>query len=194
MRLEVVNLQPVHVHAHYRWAEVFLFKTDTDVFQFKISDVPPGNYRVIPTLGGNRWRPKSVEAGGKDALDSFLEVKANEDVSNAVITFTDRATDVSGTLQDPNGAPTSDYTVVLFAAEQRYWVPNSRRVLATRPSTDGKFMFGSLPAGDYRLVALADVEPGAWYDPAFLRQLVGASIAITVNDGDHKVQAIRVAK
>ena len=162
--------------------------------KFKIADVPPGNYRITATPPGGQWRPKSVDVAGRDALDFPLEVKANEDVTNAVVTFTDRATDVSGTLQDTAGAPTADYTVVLFAQDARYWTPQSRRVVATRPATDGKFRFGNLPAGDYRMIAVADIEPGQWNDPALLRQLINGSIAISVNEGDRKVQDIRVAK
>jgi hypothetical protein len=162
--------------------------------KFKIADVPPGSYHLITTPPGGGWRPKSIDVAGRDMLDFPLEVKPSEDVAGAVITFTDRATDISGTLQDQNGQPTSDYTVVLFSQDQRYWTPQSRRIAATRPATDGKFMFGNLPAGDYRMIALADVEPGQWYDPALLRQLLNGSIAISVNDGDHKVQDIRVAK
>jgi hypothetical protein len=162
--------------------------------RFKISDVSPGTYRLTATPPRG-WRAASVEVATRDVLDFPLEVKANEDVSGAVVTFTDRSTELSGTLQDSNSQPTSDYTVVIFPQDQRYWMPQSRRIMATRPATDGKYAFTNLPPGDYRIIALNDVEPGQWYDPALLRQLMGAGpIAVTLNDGDKKVQDIRVAK
>jgi hypothetical protein len=55
-------------------------------------------------------------------------------------------------------------------------------------------MFQSLPPGGYRLVAVTDVEPGQWFDPAFLRGIVGASIAVPLGDGERRTQDLRVAR
>jgi len=82
--------------------------------------------------------------------------------------------------------------VVAFSADERFWTPQSRRVQAARPATDGRFAFRALPPGDYRLVAVTDVEPGQWFDPAFLRQLVGGSVPLSIADGERKVQDLRV--
>jgi hypothetical protein len=71
-------------------------------------------------------------------------------------------------------------------------MPGARRIQATRPATDGRFSFRSLPAGDYRLVAVTDIETGQWFDPAFLRPLLGASIGITLAEGEQKIQDIRI--
>ena len=59
----------------------------------------------------------------------------------------------------------------MFPANKAYWVPQSRRILSTRPGSDGHFKFPNLPAGDYLIAAVTDVEQGEWYDPAFLAQL-----------------------
>jgi hypothetical protein len=95
-------------------------------------------------------------------------------------------------LQESTGAATSDFTIVIFPSEQRFWMPGARRIQATRPATDGRFSFRSLPAGDYRLVAVTDIETGQWFDPAFLRPLLGASIGITLAEGEQKIQDIRI--
>ena len=130
---------------------------------------------------------------GRDALDFPLEVVPNGNVSGAVITFADRTQSVSGTLQDALGRPTSDYTIIIFSSDNRYWTPQSRRIRATRPGTDGKFSFTNLPAGQYRLTAVTDAEQGEWFDPAFLSQVVGASVTITLAEGEKKTQDIRMA-
>ena len=62
-----------------------------------------------------------------------------------------------------------------------------------RPDTAGRFTFRQLPAGDYRLTAVTDVEQGEWFDPAFLEQLLNASIAVSLRDGEKKTQDIKVA-
>ena len=104
----------------------------------------------------------------------------------------DKTQELSGTIQDTLGKPTADYTIVLFAAEKTFWVPQSRRIQGVRPSTDGKFTVRGIPAGEYRLTAVTDVEPGEWFDPAFLEQLMSASIPVSVREGEKKVQDIKV--
>jgi hypothetical protein len=119
-------------------------------------------------------------------------VEPNQDVT-ATITFGDKTQEVSGTIQDTQGNPTSDYTIILFATDKSYWVPNARRLLTARPGTDGKFSFRNLPAGEYRLTAVTDIEPGEQFDPNFLEQLVNASIPVSVKEGEKKTQDIKVA-
>jgi hypothetical protein len=114
-------------------------------------------------------------------------------VVGLTLSFVDRTQEVTGTIQDPSGKPTADFTIILFASDKSYWVPQARRILSARPSTDGKFAFRNIPAGDYRLTAVTDVEPGEWFDPNFLSQLINASIPLRINDGEKKVQDIKVA-
>ena len=161
--------------------------------KFSVSDVMPGRYK-INIVAPRGWRARSIEAGGHDTLDFMLEVKANEDVANVVATFTNKPAELTGLLQDSSGKPTSDYTIILFSAEQRFWTPQSRRILSTRPSTDGKFSFRDLPAGDYKLVALDDAEPDSWFDVTVLRQLLGASTSVTIVEGEKKTQDIKAVK
>jgi hypothetical protein len=70
----------------------------------------------------------------------------------------------------------------------------SRRIQATRPSTDGRFQFRDLPSGDYRLIAVTEAEQGQWFDPNFLRQLLGGSMTVMLGEGEKKQQDIRVAR
>ena len=185
--------------------------------RFTIKGVVPGKYSInanVAGAGGGRgggggggrggaagaattgaavsWVLKSVLANNRDALDFGLVVEPNQDV-NATIMFGEKSQEVTGTIQDPTGAPTADYTIVLFPTDKGYWVPNARRIRTVRPGTDGKFSFSNLPAGDYRLTAVTDIEPGEQYDPAFLEQLANASIAILLREGEKKVQDIKVA-
>jgi hypothetical protein len=178
--------------------------------RFTITGVAPGHYVFTASLaagrgarGGGRggavqgnpgaWRPISAIVGGQDALDFPIEVGPSQDISSAVLTFTDRTQELSGTIQDTTGRPTSDFTIIVFPSDNRYWLPQARRIASTRPGTDGRFTFSALPPGDYRLTAVTDVEPGEWYDPAFLSQLAQVSIPITLNTGQRKVQDIRLA-
>lgn len=189
--------------------------------RFTITGVPPGLYMLQANApngavgaqgggGGGRggggggaaaaagtqnagWTLKSAVVGGRDSLDFPLVVQPNNDVTGAVLTFTDRAQELSGTLQDSTGRPTSDYTIIIFPADKNYWMPQSRRIQSARPSTDGKYSFRGLPQGDYRLIAVTDVETGEWYDPAFLTQLAAAAMPISLTEGEKRVQDLRLA-
>jgi hypothetical protein len=55
------------------------------------------------------------------------------------------------------------------------------------------FVFAGIPPGDYKLAAMVDVEPGAWFDPSFLQQIDAASTRIAVNEGEKKVQNLQIS-
>ena len=63
-----------------------------------------------------------------------------------------------------------------------------------RPGTDGSFSFANLPAGEYRLAAVTDVETNEWFEPAFLDRLVSTSIALTLADGERKRQDVKIGR
>jgi hypothetical protein len=163
--------------------------------QFTIRGVFPGRYRVVPSSGVPAgFLIESATFGGRDVLDFPLEVKPGEDVAGGVVTFATRQTELTGTMTDPAGKPAPGYTLILFAADGRFWTPMSRRIQSARPSTDGRYAFRSLPAGDYRLIAVEDVEPGQWYDPAFLKELLGASLAVSLAPGEKRTQDLRASR
>ena len=128
--------------------------------------------------------------GGRDVLDTMLDVKGGDELTGGIVTFTNQLSELSGSLQDQSGKPVPDFTIVVFSSDRRFWTPQSRRIQAMRPSTDGRFSFRNLPAGEYRLIAVVDPEPGEWFDPAFLNQLVGATMPITIGDGEREVQNV----
>jgi hypothetical protein len=69
-------------------------------------------------------------------------------------------------------------------------------VVASRPFASARdrwrFLRQGLPAGDYYIAALTDVEPGEWYDPAFLAKLIATSAKVVVKDGARTVQDLMI--
>jgi hypothetical protein len=131
---------------------------------------------------------------GRDVLDVPLDLKPGEDVAGGVLTFSNRWAELTGAMTDAVGRPAADYTLILFAADSRFWLPQSRRIQAVRPASDGRYAFRSLPPGDYRLIAVEDVEPGQWFDPAFLKDLVGGAMPVSLTQGEKRTQNVRVAR
>lgn len=164
--------------------------------RFTISGVTPGRYRLGATFPGSGrpdgWQLRSATISGQDTLDVPVIVQPSQSIAGASIVFTDRTAELAGTVHNAVGGAPNEFTVVLFSADQSHWLPRARRIQAMRPSADGAFAFRSLPPGSYYLAAIDDVEPGEWFDPAFLQRLLPNAMTLTLGEGEHKAQDIRL--
>jgi hypothetical protein len=106
----------------------------------------------------------------------------------------DRPRCANGTLQSAANVPAPDYFVVVFSSDRALWRPASRRVQFTRPSTDGHFTLRDLPAGDYLIAALTDLEPADLIDVSFMERLIPAALPVHLNDGEKKRQDLRLVR
>ena len=161
---------------------------------FTMTGVIPGRYRVSAVFNTPEvnWILKSAVIKGKDALDEPFDLAAGDVITDAVLTFTNRTQELSGTLQDASKRPAPDFTVVVFPADKSLW-GSTRRVRTVRPDTNGKFTFNNLPSGAYRIAALIDIGPEDLRDQSLLEELAAASLALTIADGEKKVQDLRLA-
>ena len=160
---------------------------------FVFGSVIPGTYAfelTAPLPAG--WWLRSAVTDGKDVLDTGLDVTRH--VADLIVTFSDRHSELTGTLQTPAGTPATDYFVVVFTTDRALWRPSARRLVFTRPATDGGFSVRDLPAGDYYVAALTDLDPNDWKTPDFLAPLVPASVQVTIVDGERKVQNLRISR
>jgi len=130
---------------------------------------------------------------GRDVADAPLEVKPNEDVPGLVVMLTDRPTELSGTVVDRAGRPAPGFPIVVFSTDRAYWTIGSRRIQQARPSSDGKYTLTGLPAGEYYVCAVTDLDQAQLYDPVFLEALAAGSFKITLTDGERKTQDLKLA-
>jgi protocatechuate 3,4-dioxygenase beta subunit len=161
--------------------------------RFTLPGVSPGRYRLAVNQPSPQvpWVVRSATLLGQDALDVPVDVR--QSVTDAAIVLTDRKSELSGKVEAPAGGST-DYTMLLFSTDRLHWAPQSRRILSARTANDGAFVFRNVPPGEYNLVAVDDVEPGEWFDPAFLQRLVQGALRVTIAEGEKKVQDIRVGE
>ena len=107
------------------------------------------------------------------------------------MTFTDRPSSLSGTLQDATGRIAPGYYVVVFSTDKSFWRAGARRLPEpARVATDGTFRFTNLPAGTYHLVALIEVSQSDLSDEAFLEALKPSAVLITLAEGEQKTQPL----
>jgi uncharacterized protein (DUF2141 family) len=128
-----------------------------------------------------------------DPLDFPFEFTGDQDISSAIVTMTDKQTQLDGTIRDATNRPAVDFTIVVYPEDSRFWTPQSRRIKTARPGTDGHFVLQNLPPGGYLLAAVTDVEQGGWFDPEFLRGLVSASTRAPLAEGEKRTQDLQLA-
>jgi hypothetical protein len=159
---------------------------------FEISGVPPGSFELrFNPIDAAAWWGRSAILGERDLFDGLIDV-GRASMTDVVVTFTDKRSELSGTLQTSTGAPASDVFVVAYATNPALWGLRARRVQAVRPGVDGRFSIKDLPPGDYYLSAVTDVEQEELQEPKFLEELVKASIKISIAEGEKKVQDLRM--
>lgn len=167
---------------------------------FRVAGLTPGRYRIMAGfplgVGAGEGPPlvvKSMMMGGSDVADAFIDVRPESPLPELVITFTDRISEIAGTIFDAAGRRAPGYSVLVFPVDRTAWLPNTRRFqLPSRTATDGTFKITSLPAGDYFLAALTEIEELDLLDPSFLEQVAAAAIKITLKDGEKKTQDLKI--
>lgn len=163
--------------------------------RFTISGIIPGPYRFGSVQGQHSpiggWWLKSVMVNGSDVLDTPLDLRRSAD--DAVVTFADDATELTGRVTDSTGNPASNHVVIVFAVDSASWFFNSRRIVGIRPDAEGRYVIRNLPRGEYFVLAFDDVEQGEWYDPSLLQRLTGESKRISLGDVEKKSLDIVVA-
>jgi carboxypeptidase family protein len=157
--------------------------------QFSVPDVTPGLY-VIRATGPRDWTMKSVYVDGREVTDQPLDVKS-ENVSGLNVIFTDRISGLSGTVRDGRGSAVSDLTVILFPSDENLWLPQSRRIVTARTDAAGVYKLTAVPAGDYLVAAVDDVEPGEWFDPVFLEELKARATKVKIGEGDQRTADLK---
>ena len=160
---------------------------------FSISGGIPDLYQLLVFTGGvdPAWVVRSAISNGKDLLDAPADLGPTTSVT---VTFTNRHTELSGRLRTASGAAVIDVFVIAFTTDQRLWGIENRRTQAVRPGADGTFVIKDLPAGEYFLGALMDVDQGDWLKPGFLDGVVGAAIKVKIADGQKTVQDLQIGR
>jgi len=153
-----------------------------------------------PTPLTARWVLKSVILDGKDVLDEHVWFEPGRHYENVRIVMTDRRSQVRVRASEPDGTPTGEYAAVAFPVQPERWLSPDRYIRAAAPlppsflgtpdpsGTGGEpgrsLRFIGLPASDYYLIAVDDIEFNATRDPAVLKQLALKATRVTIPERD----------
>lgn len=151
---------------------------------FVLSGYSAGKYLVRVSGSPVGWMFKSALLNGVDVSETPFEL--TRDVTDLVITFSDRWSGLSGSVQ---GAGADAAAVIVFPTDPQGWIDcgtNPRRVRNARATAQGRFGINSLPAGDYYALAVPEEQTADWRDPRTLEALARVATRITILDGEHR--------
>lgn len=160
---------------------------------FTLDGVPAGAHLIRPNGGLRGWALKSVTIDGRDMTDTPIDLKSGQKVANVSVTFTDKLSEIAGTVTDQQGTPFTDFTVLAFPTDPSLWRPQSRHIMTARPDQTGKFRIRGLPPAEYYVVTVEPTEQGEWFEPAFLDQHRPGAARLTLGEGDVKTQDFKVS-
>jgi hypothetical protein len=156
--------------------------------------VPGGRYYVRAATAPTGWTFKGAFLGERDISDVPLELEAT-DVSDVVLTFTDRPASLSGTVQITERSARDGVAVIVFPADSKAWMDtgaNPRRMRKVATNDSGNYNVPAIPSGSYYVAAVSEAVAGDWQDPAFLEQLAASAAHVQIADGEAATQSLRV--
>ena len=163
--------------------------------RFASAGLPPGKYWItgsLPGSDGSTWRFRATTVAGRDVTDEGLSIDGS-DVTNVLVTLTDRRTQVSGVAIDAAGRPDADASVVAFPADVQSWKQGSvgpQRIRSARAATNGVYTLADLPPGIYFVAAVKDDVLDGWQDTRTLEAMSRIAIRVTLRDGESVSQNV----
>lgn len=136
----------------------------------------------------------SVMWRGRETIDDPIPVGPGDNMSDVLVTATDRPTSIDGTLVAADGRRTLNSLVVAYPVDQQFWSERSRRVRVSWPDPTNHFSISGLPPGQYLVAVLTDVEPDSWFDPAVLSTLASRSTHVTLVAGERQTMELRASR
>jgi hypothetical protein len=161
--------------------------------QFEIKGV--ASPCVVTTMGlPPGWTLKSVQLNGIDVSERPIE-PAGKPITGFEVTFINRVTTLTGTVQDAQNQSAKEYTVVVFPEESRHWQPpmGTRYLRRARPDQAGTFKLTGLPPARYLVVAFDSVEEGLEMDPEFLAKIQPLATRVELSEGGTQSVSLKIS-
>jgi hypothetical protein len=152
-----------------------------DDLKFTLKSVPPVRYAVSVTGIPEACYLQSVKYGGSEVTDAGVEMTNGGALE---VTLSATAARIDTVVLDKDGKPGWHAVVAL--------VPKDGGPTVVRTADEnGILSFAGLKPGDYRLLAWEDVEPGAPYDPDFLKPFEAQAKSVKLDSSGHEAVQLK---
>ena len=163
--------------------------------RFTTSSVLPGRYLLRVQSPPAGWTLKSVSYQGRELVDMPFDI--NADIENVVITFTDQARTIKGTVTSANAPDVPGAQVVIFPVDPAAWVDYGRtslRVAAATATGTGAYTLALPPDGEYYITAISDADSDDWTNPATLRRIATVAERLRVRGESIAGQSLQLRR
>jgi protocatechuate 3,4-dioxygenase beta subunit len=152
---------------------------------FQFAGVPPLRYRVSAGIPPGGYL-KSATLNGQDALRNSVDMSSGGTL-NLVVSMT--AAEVDGTVTGNDGQPATDAIITITPDPLQ---PERRDLYRqARTGSDGGFTLKSLAPGKYRVFAWEELEPGAYFDPEYMKPFESLGAPVSVDESDKKSVTVK---
>ena len=159
---------------------------------FKVDDISPDQYTL--TLFGlpDGFYVKTVRLGQTEVPPSNVDLSSGAAEPLSIV-VSPKAGQITGAVQNAKtqqAMPGASVVLIPQAKERKDDFSFYKTI-----TTDqfGNFTFKNLPPGDYKVFAWEDLEPGAYYDPEFVKPVDSNGEKVTVTEsGKHAVQVTMI--
>ena len=161
---------------------------------FRSQGYPPGRYifRVSPPSIPPGWYVKSITSGGRDLRSEPLDL-ASSDITDVVVTYTDKVGTVTGTVTRP-AANTQGMVMMVPATvqalERKGMLPSL--VQASLINPDGTYLINGVLPGDYLVFAIANPRALQELDNERLAALALKGVRVTIGSGERRVLSLSI--
>lgn len=166
-----------------------------DTGHFETAQAIPDRYVINTTGLPAGWTIAAAEAGGANLLEHALAIDA-ADVTDVVITVSQKKTGISGTVRG-SGAGDPNAVVVVFPADYESWIAEgmtSRRVRTVDVSANGAYQVAGLTPGGYAVAAVPATADVDTRNPATIAALARVATRVTIALGEAKTLALDVSR
>jgi hypothetical protein len=148
--------------------------------EFQSIGVAPGNYFLQVPNPPAGWLFDGAMLEDRD-ISILPAVVDSHPVSNVLIKFTDRKSELRGSVRSSTGDPDRNATILVFPADRTRWTDFgklARQFMSGRSNDEGQFVVPNVPGGSYYVVAVPDTDVGEWRTPEAMQALAGSATSV----------------
>jgi carboxypeptidase family protein len=156
---------------------------------FAITGLQPGEYFLRAGL------VKSITAPDGDHTDRPFDTSSGRDITDVVVTITDRPGTLSGVVRDGRGTPVRDGAVIVFPTDSSLWTRfgfDPPRIKAVTFVGGRAYVIPRLLQGNYYVIALPLALRDAWHDPQFFAAASPLATRVTLDWGGATIQNLTI--
>jgi hypothetical protein len=153
---------------------------------FTFDAIEPNVFRIETAGLPENVYLRSARLGRRNVLETGIDLRGPT-TDSLELTFAADVGSVQGVVTDQDLRPIPGSQVVLIPASR------SRFEFFRTATTDqaGRFTIANTPPGEYKLLGLEDLAPGAYFDPAWLAQFESQGAVVHVLPNGHATQNVQ---